>query len=270
MEEFKIAARTVLSQTLSAAMFLSRLPLHPVAARIADDQGEMDFEQTTRYFGLAAIIVSAPTAVVLWVSAFIGFPASISVILAVATLVLATGALHEDGLADVADGFGGGKTVKDKLAIMRDSQIGTYGAASLILGFLLQISSLIQLMAFLGPLNLGLIMIAANVAATTVMVWPWATMPAARKEGGLSVSLGIPTISSAKTSVLIGFSVAFILLFVATGFIAALSALAACWISMLAFNAFCRSQIGGHTGDTLGASKKISELGLLLALIIAT
>ncbi len=184
--------------------------------------------------------------------------------------VLTTGALHEDALADVADGFGGGADKKRKIEIMRDSQIGTYGATSLILSILLYLAFLVQIISSTNLLSAGLILIAANVASTSAMVWPWANMPPARDNGGLSSSHGVPSQETATMAGIIGFSIAFVLLGISIGIIVAVLALAFCAGSVFLFSIYCRKQIGGHTGDTLGATKKISELCLLFALIIAT
>jgi len=267
-------ATEVLLLILSAAMFLSRLPLNWLLLRVeqVSDQpnGNYKFEKTARYFGLAAIIVAFPGAVVFLVSSLIGLSQTISAVLTVITLVISTGALHEDALADIADGFGGGNTREKKLEIMRDSQIGTYGACALILSIALQIACFLELISSLTVIEFTLLVLAANVASTTVMVWPWASLPAARSEGGLSASHGMPSVETAKFASLVGFSAAFVLLWMVVGTTSALISLAICWICMMGFSHLSRNQIGGHTGDSLGATKKLSELGLLLALIIAT
>lgn len=260
--------------TISAAMFLSRLPLNWILVRIeqvlVQPAGKYEFEKTSKYFGPAAVIVAFPGVVAFLVSSMIGLPLTISAIVTVIALVVSTGALHEDALADVADGFGGGNTRERKLEIMRDSQIGTYGACALILSISLQIACYIELMASLSLFESVLLILAANVASTTVMVWPWATLPAARSEGGLSASHGMPSVETANFASITGLSIAFLLLWLAAGLLPALVSLAICWFSMMVFAHVCQGQIGGHTGDSLGATKKLSELGLLLALIIAT
>ena len=263
-----------LLQIISAAMFLSRLPLNWVLLRVEEVSNPLkdtyEFEKTAKYFGLAAIIVAIPGAVVFSVSSLIGLPPMITAVLTVITLVISTGALHEDALADVADGFGGGSTREKKLEIMRDSQIGTYGACALILSIALQIACFVELISSYSIVELSLVILAVNVAATTVMVWPWATLSATRSEGGLSASHGMPSVDTAKLASIIGFSIALVLLWITVGLFPAAVSLAICWICMLAFSRFSSNQIGGHTGDSLGATKKLSELGLLLALIIAT
>lgn len=268
------AIREILILTVSAAMFLSRLPLNSILVRLTTNIAPNDQQQTigksARYFGIAAFFVSLPSVAVFAIASALGLSPYISAILTLAALVLTTGALHEDALADVADGFGGGKDRDSKLAIMRDSQIGTYGACALILVLSLQIAIYAELIAIMPMAKFLAIFIAANVASTSVMIWPWANEPAARLDGGLSIKLGIPEKATAGAASLIGFFLATILLSTAVRPVAAFSSLVVCWICMLAFTHICHKQIGGHTGDSLGATKKLSEMGLLLALIIAT
>ncbi len=267
---FRKAAREGMAATISATMFLSRLPLSPIAERLRLDVAGIGFEHSARFFGLAAIIVALPAALTVWFAGYVGLPPVLSAIVAIIASVLTTGALHEDALADVVDGFGGGANTSDKLEIMRDSQIGSYGASGLILSFALHIACLSHLISIFGNASAGLIVLAANVASTTFMVWPWATLPPARAEGGLSASHGVPGRDAAISAMLIGLPIAFVLVWLSTGTIQALSGLALGWGAMMLFSALCQRQIGGHTGDTLGATKKISELILLLALIVAT
>ena len=263
-----------LALTLSAAMFLSRLPLNILMVWLTGDtkprSEQFSFEKSAQFFGPAAIIVALPAAIIFSISSLLELPAIIAVILTLITLIVTTGALHEDALADVADGFGGGKTREKKLEIMRDSQIGTFGGCALILSIALQIACLVELSRALPNSSFILVLIAANVASTAIMAWPWANEPPARSDGGLSTNLGMPTNNTAIIAVTIGFSISSILLWIAVGLYATAISLVVCWICMMAFTRLARNQIGGHTGDSLGATKKLSELGLLLALIVAT
>ena len=106
--------------------------------------------------------------------------------LAVAATVAVTGALHEDGLADVADGFGGGATRERKLEIMRDSRIGTYGVCALILSFILRISALTNLG---DPALVTAVLVAAHAAARAPIPAFMRLVPAARTDG-LSADAG--------------------------------------------------------------------------------
>ncbi len=266
--------RDFLVPTISAAMFLSRLPLNQFLERISTkderDEASASFERTAKFFGSAAIIVALPAAFTYFLAATFGLTPIISSILVVIAFILTTGALHEDALADIADGFGGGTGREQKLKIMRDSQIGTFGGCALILAIGLQVALYAELATALSTSQFLAVLLAANIASTSIMVWPWAMEPAARNEGGLSTKLGIPTQETAKQTCIIGFLLASLLLWPAIDVLAAIVSLAVCWALMLGFTRISHVQIGGHTGDSLGATKKISELGLLLAIIIAT
>jgi adenosylcobinamide-GDP ribazoletransferase len=262
--------REALAHIITAAMFLSRLPLNRIAEALSDDDFEADFGETAGYFGLAAMLVALPSVLILWVASLFDLPSLVCATLAVATHTIVTGALHEDALCDVADGFGGGKTREDKLRIMRDSQIGTYGASALMLGFLLHIFLLAELLGIIGADGLALVIIAANMGSTVLMIWPWAALPPARSKGGLSASHGIPTRATARFALSITLPIVLLLMWLTIGLVSAIFVLAFGAAIMFGFTALCRQQIGGHTGDTLGATKKFSELGLLLALIVAT
>lgn len=261
--------RQIITQTLIAIMFLSRWPLQAVGQRLSIRHLSPEFEQTARYFGPAALLIGLLPALVIWLAGASGFSPLVSATLAVITLVATTGALHEDAIADVADGFGGGKTRQQKLKIMRDSRIGTYGACALVLTLILSIGILAQLMERGGAGFAASMLIAANVISTSLMVWPWANLPAARGEG-LSTKFGLPSPDTAIFSALLGHAIALLFLWPTIGLVNMAFVLAVCWMAMFAFSALCRVQIGGHTGDTLGATKKILDLTLLLAIIVVT
>jgi adenosylcobinamide-GDP ribazoletransferase len=176
--------------------------------------------------------------------------------LAVAATVLVTGALHEDGLADVADGFGGGGTRERKLEIMWDSRIGTYGVCALILSFLLRVSALTNLG---DPALVFAVFIAAHAAARAPIAAFMRLVPAARTDG-MSADAGRPPQAGAMVAVVLGF----IALAIALGLAAALIAtvLLAAGFGFMAW--LSNRQIGGQTGDVLGALEQIGEITVLL------
>ena len=119
-----LSVRNLWRDTLASTQFLSRLPVH----RIKGTDIPIDFSKSAYTFPLAGVIISLPSAVTLYVALIAGLDNLVAAIIAVTVHLLVTGALHEDGLADVADGFWGGATRERKLEIMRDSAIGTYGS----------------------------------------------------------------------------------------------------------------------------------------------
>src|SRR5271167_906470 len=123
-----------------SALFLTRLPFAPATP--------VDGAATARAawaFPVAGILIGLIGAAIYALAHKLGLPAWPSAALSVAATLAATGCLHEDGLADTADGFGGGKTRERKLEIMRDSRIGTYGVCALVLSLLLRVSALASL-----------------------------------------------------------------------------------------------------------------------------
>jgi adenosylcobinamide-GDP ribazoletransferase len=183
-------------------------------------------------------------------------PQLAAAVLAVAATVIVTGALHEDGLADVADGFGGGTTRERKLEIMRDSRIGTYGVCALILSFLLRVA----ILASFG--NAGLVagvLVTAHAAARAPIPAFMSLVPPARLDG-MSADAGRSPQSSAAVAALLGFLALVFGLGFGAGVIAAILLCAA-----FAFMAWlCNRQIGGQTGDVLGALEQIGEIVVML------
>ena len=124
----------------TALMFYTRIPCPSWV-----DHQEDYLEKATRYFPLIGWIVGVAAASVIYLCHFI-FPISVCVILSLATSILITGAFHEDGFADVCDGFGGGWTKEKILDIMKDSRVGAYGAVGIIILLLLKTFTVIELL----------------------------------------------------------------------------------------------------------------------------
>lgn len=185
-----------------------------------------------------------------------GLAAGPSAALALGAMVLATGALHEDGLSDVADGFGGGGTRERKLEIMRDSRIGSYGAAALGLSLLVRWSALAELG---GTAHVPWALIAAHMASRGMAGAFMHLLPPARADG-LAAGAGSVTAETAATGAALG-AAALLLLGVGGALVTVLLLAAVFW----AFHALCLRQIGGHTGDTVGALQQFGEITILLA-----
>ncbi len=208
---------------------------------------------------IAGALVGAIGALVYWFATLVALPAMPAAALAVAATVLATGALHEDGLADVADGFGGGANRERKLEIMRDSRLGTYGACALILSLLLRVSALASLAE---PALVASALFAAHVGARAVTPpVMWFVPPA--KPDGLSASAGLPPRASVVIAAVLGATALGIGLGPGPGAIAVLvTLLGAALVARLSI-----AQIGGQTGDVLGA---VEQIGEILILLVAT
>ena len=237
-----------------AVQFLTRIP----TPQLPGFQPEW-IRQSARYYPLVGHVVGAAAALVLYGAAQVWSP-WIAALLAVAAGVVLTGGFHEDGLADTADGLGGGLTRERRLELMKDSRLGSYGALALGLTLALRVAALAML-AQNSPLLAAVAMLAAHglgraaaVAAMTVM--PYGGDPGMAKEGrpdraswgGLSVAILIALWPLAVLPPVAG----------AGGL--ALGMLVGAIPAWLAWRL-----IGGRTGDVLGAVEQAFEVGFLLA-----
>lgn len=244
--------------TLSAVMFLTRLPVSgapPVMPR------------ALRALPLAGAVVGLIGAIVLIGANSIGLAPLVAAILALAAMAYLTGALHEDGLADTADGFGGGHDVEQKLAIMRDSRLGSYGAMALILAVGLRAALLADVVTFASAASAAFIVIAAVAVGRLGAVITLGALPAARSDG-LGESAGRPDI---KIAISAGIAAGLLLLPVlfTAGFWATLTALLVAAIALAALCRLAMAQIGGQTGDVAGAAVLLVETGFLIGISAA-
>src|SRR6185295_15346965 len=169
-----------------------------------------------------------------------------------------TGALHEDGLADTVDGFGGGRDRDHKLQIMRDSRIGTYGvvALTLVLG-----ARIVALASFEDNGDVVAAMILCQAASRALIVAVMRHMPLARSDG-LALSAGRPSQATMLWALVLGAAIAVVFAGFDGAVAAAVGAAAAWTVAALA-----RRQISGVTGDVLGAIQQGSEIAMLLTLV---
>jgi adenosylcobinamide-GDP ribazoletransferase len=187
----------------------------------------------------------------------LGCSTPVAALLALLASLALTGAFHEDGLADTADGFGGGRDRDAKLAIMRDSRHGTFGILALVLSLGLRAAAL----AALGePIHAGLALVAAPAASRAALPITMRLLRPARDDG-LGAMAGTPSLAVALAAAATGIAIALVALGPARGAGAlVIGAAAVALTAMLA-----RRQIGGYTGDVLGAFQQIGEIVMLLA-----
>ena len=271
---------TIIDDTLACTAFLSRLPAWRLRGG-GKASALPDFQRTAHGFALAGAIIAMPAACVLALAQGAGLPALICALAAMAALVMTTGALHEDGLADVADGFWGGANVARKLAIMRDSAIGTYGVLALVATFALRAACLAAILAAHSVFESVVILLAVASLSRAAMVWPWAALPAVRPseagagtdaggkdESGLSARYGEPDAQTASWAAVFCLP-ALLTLAAAVGLVSTITALLLSLLAIAALMLLARRHIGGHTGDVLGAAQQMSEMGLYIGLLIA-
>ena len=242
----------------SASIFLTRVPARLVGLDISRAP---DFKHGARVFPVVGVLVGVAGGVILVVASALGVPPLLSAALAVTTTVLVTGGLHEDGLADTADSFGGATTEK-KLEIMDDSRVGTYGAAALVFSILLRVAAL-GAVAAVGPLRAAFALIAAEAVSRAALVRLWHDLPAARM-GGLADDTGPPDQNAMLVALAIGAVVAVIASVPAVGLWATILAGALTVGATYAMIRLTARTLGGRTGDTLGACQQVAAIAFLI------
>jgi adenosylcobinamide-GDP ribazoletransferase len=244
-----ISLKQLAADIAAALLFSTRLPL-PRAAAVTG----ADLARASWALPLAGAVVGLMAAVVYWLARGTGLPPLVAAGLTVAATLVATGCLHEDGLADVADSFGGG-TRERKLEIMRDSRIGTYGACALFMSLLLRAGALATIA---DPALAAPVLVVTHMAARSHMALFMRLVPPARADG-LSVGVGTPPRGSAIAALIIGV----VALGIGLGPAAGVCAIALMAAEFAFLRWLCMRQIGGQTGDVLGALEQTAEMTIL-------
>lgn len=245
--------------------FYSRLPV-PRLPGEGDPHRLPDFRTLPRMLPVAGLVLALPAGLVLLAAWGLDLGPFLAATLAVATGALVTGALHEDGLADVADGFGGGSSAERRIEIMRDSRIGAYGGVALILALALRIGALATLLDRIEALAALALLLAAALSRSAALA-PMVLLAPARP-GGAGASVGRPT--RRTIAIVSGSSVAFLVV----GWICGLPLLGSVLMpafgltASLGLTALARAKIGGQTGDVIGACQQAAEIAALLGLVM--
>ncbi len=237
-----------LSAPAVATMFLTRLPVRGPQVALAG---------AVVAFPLVGILVGALGGGAFWLAALAGLPVLACALIALAVTAIATGALHEDGLADTADGLAG-HTPEDSIRIMRDSSIGGYGVLAMIFSVGLRVAAMA---AIADPLAVVLAMAAVGAVSRAAMPGAMLALPKASKTG-LAAAAGKP----AAVDVAFGIALAALLALALPGPAGALAIFAATAIATLAIAILARRRLGGYTGDILGAVQQMAEITALLTL----
>lgn len=246
--------RARLAEVQLAVMLLTRLP----AGRMAEAPA---IGAAVWAFPLVGALVGGIAAAVLVGALALGIAPPLAAGLALAAAILATGGLHEDGLADCADGFGGGRDRARKLEIMRDSRIGSYGGLAMILslGFRWQAMAILaaQHPAF-APLALITLAMSSRAGLGFALLW----LPAARGDG-----MGKSAAGTSFARAMIGLALTFVTLVILLPWPwGAVSVFAAQLGVQLIFARIALRQIGGQSGDVLGAMQQLAEVAGWLVL----
>ena len=255
-----------------AWMFLTRVPLpswwnKPMPGEIVGVDpkdkglGMIPLSDTVQTWPFVGLFVGAIAGGILWAGASLGLHPMASAVLGLIVAAMITGALHEDGLADVADGFGGGRSIAKKLEIMKDSHIGSYGVLTLILVVGFKVTTL---GSFNGPGLAAGALVGAHVLSRAALPLMMSLMSPARK-GGLASGAGIPTRDDAIVTAIIGVLIVLLTLGLWAGVLAAVLA----GIAAIGMGWYANRQIGGFTGDVLGATEQLIEAVVLAGLAVA-
>ncbi|UCH74179.1 MAG: adenosylcobinamide-GDP ribazoletransferase [Rhodospirillales bacterium] len=234
-----------------ATMFLTRLPVRAPASALAG---------AVIGFPVVGAVVGGIGGVVYGLVWLTGLPPPICALIGVAAMVVLTGALHEDGLGDMADGLAGG-TSAEAIRIMRDSRIGGYGVLALIFSVGLRVTTLA---AMAEPLAVLTATVATGTASRTAMAGVMRWLPAAANSG-LGAGAGRPE----RVDVYLAIAAAAILVTVVLGPGMALALAGGTTIGAWLVAMLARRRIGGYTGDVLGAAQQAAEIAGLLAIAAA-
>nr|WP_228522653.1 adenosylcobinamide-GDP ribazoletransferase [Methylophilus sp. 14] len=247
-----------------AVGFFTRLPVPAVV-----DFQESDLNHAARYFPLVGLLIGLLAAIVWWLASCV-FPPALAVLCSMAVTIYLTGAFHEDGLADSADGLGGGMDRARKLEIMQDSRLGSYGAIALVGVLLFKF----QALSALTPAILPFALISAHALSRLAAVYIMASASYVRfagKSKPLATTLSKQDIWCASAFGLVcwlGFCLMLgvnhsALSTIRFALITGLPVLAIWWW----WRRLILRHLQGYTGDTLGATQQLTELAFYLGLL---
>ena len=238
---------------LVALQFLTRIPV-----KSFDGFDTLWLDRSAKYFPLVGALVGTIAAVVI-VAATAVLPQPLPLLFGMAAAIAVTGAFHEDGLADTADGLGGGQTRERRLEIMKDSRIGTYGAIALLVMLAIKSTSLYAI----GPIVMALAFIAAHAAARLATVIVIRVLPYAGEIDAAKVKPLATAVTGSELAVAAAFGIlpGLLLLGVTTFTISFVTA----GLAAAVLAAKSRHLIGGYTGDVLGAIEQVFETTFLVA-----
>lgn len=243
--------KTRMKQTLqlffTALSFYTRIPC-PSWVKYSEDS----LKQSTKYFPLIGWIVGGSAALVFWLSHFI-FAQPIAILLSMVTSILMTGAFHEDGFADVCDGFGGGWTKTQILHIMKDSHLGTYGTIGLILVLNLKFFTLTALPIELVPVTLIVGHSFSRWVAMTFLV----THHYVRDTENSKIKSVAQQLTIQDMLIASGFGIVPLLLLPSYYSLLVIIPLL---LIKIYLGYFFTNRIGGYTGDCLGATQQVTEV----------
>ncbi|HEX5365031.1 MAG TPA: adenosylcobinamide-GDP ribazoletransferase [Gallionella sp.] len=248
---------------LTAVQFFTRIPVPAWVGHSAQQLAE-----AARYLPLVGVLVGALTAATLWLAAQV-LPLSLAVGLSMAAGILITGAFHEDGLSDFADGFGGGHTKEKMLAIMKDSRVGAYGVIAIALVLLLKYQALLELCRMHTPQFAIAALIAAHAVSRLMAASIMLTQRYAREDDSTRAKPAAQlSPASFAIALVTGAAALGLLILSSPQATPVITAVSAALLMRVYIGWRLQKRLGGYTGDCLGAVQQLSELAFYLGLLV--
>ena len=243
---------------LMGLRFFSRLPTGKAPHR------RPHLDRLAPALPLVSVVIGVIPVAVLLLLEWGGTPTFFAAVMAVAAMVIVTGAMSEDALADAADGLFGGPTVEQRLEIMKDSRHGTYGVCAIVVLLAARIAAVGSVTA---PLEAAALLLTAPLIARSGALWLAVALPSARS-GGAAATAG----QVSRRNFLAGLAVAAIVSFATAGFAVGILGLVAAFalaaLVAWGWTTLCRRLIGGQTGDLIGALQALLEIAALAAFMV--
>jgi adenosylcobinamide-GDP ribazoletransferase len=247
---------------LLALSFFTRVPVN-----LPDVVKPEMLHKASRYFAIIGLFIGVVTALILiLLSSFL--PISLALLISMACGLLLTGAFHEDGWADVWDGFGGGWTVEQKLNIMKDSRLGTYGAAGLFFILMIKYQSLVLLSTHstnpVLALSLALVLahtLSRAVSTSLIFSMSYVSEDAQSKVKPLAQNLSL-------NGLLILLITSAVVMFFILPVLHCLVMIVCLWMIRFLLIIWFNRQLGGFTGDCLGAAQQLLEVAIYIILLV--
>lgn len=239
-----------------ALSFFSRLPI-PTSTPYSAER----MNRAGRYFALVGVLLGALSGGLFTVVDGL-FPTSIAVVITMVFSLLLTGAFHEDGLADMADGIGGGMTQERRLEIMKDSRLGTYGVATLIMALFLKYTALVELSTQVNLFAVFVIGYAFSraAAASLISAMPYVSDPKGSKSK--------PLANTQTPSELVFLALCGVLPALMYDMTLAVILIAFALVFRFMFTKWLMARLGGFTGDCLGAAQQLVELATYVLMLM--
>jgi adenosylcobinamide-GDP ribazoletransferase len=208
-----------------------------------------------RYLPAVGVLVGGLGAAIFLLVSLLWPPLVAAVLSTIGTVVL-TGALHEDGLADTADGLGGGRTRERALVIMQDPRIGSFGALALTLALGLKVACLVAP----APSRVALLLVIGHAVSRFGVVVLMACLPYLRQTDAARARPLAHQVSAISIAVagIVGLAP------VATAGTPALTGVGAAAFACMLWGLYLRRRLGGYTGDALGAGQQFTELAFYI------